>query len=583
METAKSRERLFSDRKLGMFIHWGLYTILGRGEWVLYIEKMPPAEYEALNQQFTGDCFDAEHMALLAVECGMKYIVFTTKHHDGFCLFDSALTSYSTAGTGVKRDYARELSLACKKHGIGFHPYYSLWDWHHPDFVPDDPVRWRKYLSYYFDQVRELCTNYGQLSGMWFDCGGGPRLEKYELQELGKMIHSLQPEAAVMCVDYWVGERSCMPDKNGRPKLSGLASETLCPGIFEVCETVNDHYCFCPEDKNFKSPTYLRQYFLELVGHGGNFLLNIGPKADGSLDEDSVACLRSLGEFSNRYAEALYGSQPGHPNINPCGYTLTRDDHVYFFITEFTEFLDGLSNSSDPLKCSDGEATIAFNGIKTPVESVCFVGGESISFKQNGSRLSAIIPRRLLTWPCVVLDAKTKGTAEVEGNIHPDANGNFNLTSEWAGIFTPRPCFPRYYPGDDGGHVGYWTQVDGRVEWILDIPKPASFEVQIEQACYWKEAGSSYEIRFEKPSFVNDSTIIDHETGELLAQQKTPGAWSHSLSATTQPTSSWNAYAQIPVGRVELPAGLVKVELKPTKLKGGAFLDLKRMRLTIAK
>jgi alpha-L-fucosidase len=590
MHDGTHAQELFADRKFGLFIHWGLYAILGRGEWVLHNEQLTATEYEALRDQFRGDGFDVEAIARLAVECGMKYVVMTAKHHDGFCLFGSALTDYTTVKSSAGRDFIAELAQACHRHGLGFHPYYSLWDWQHPDFVPYDREpqrpylhqRWQGYLDYYQGQVRELCTQYGPLTGLWFDTGGGGNLN-YDFDKTVALIRSLQPDAAIMCADYWVGEKSGAPTPSGRPTLAAVPLfNTQAPGVFEICETVNDHWGYVPGDTNYKSSVYLQQYFLETVGHGGNFLLNVGPEPDGSLDEQSIATLRGLGRFVRRYERAFLGARAElHPRVNPLGVTLKRDDHAYFFVTEQTRLLDELATGGDPLASITGEVAVTFAGVKSPVEAVSTFDGVTLKFEQTGTDLQVTIPRSALSWPMTVIDVATNGPARVDGIIRREADGSYRLTAEWAALYTPKPGCPCFIPGGEGrGRIGMWNQAAARAEWLLEVPTAGRCEVAIEQACPADVAGSVYTFEIKRPSenaarigalHLTDAPAAVHAAMADKGITRVPGV--------VQATASWHDYRRVSLGAVELPAGLVSVVLRPRALAAGGLMDIRGIEM----
>ncbi len=591
MPSGTRAQELFANRKFGLFIHWGLYSILGRGEWVLHNEQLPAAEYEALREQFRGERFDADAIARLAAECGMKYVVMTAKHHDGFCLFDSALTDYTTVKSAGGRDFIGELAAACRRHGLGFHPYYSLWDWHHPDFVPYDREphrpylhqRWQGYLDYYHGQVRELCTKYGPITGMWFDTGGGTNLN-YDFERTVSIIHDLHPDAAIMCADYWVGEKSGVPTPSGRPTLAGVPHfNTQDPGIFEICETVNDHWGYVPGDTNFKSAVYLRQYFLETVGHGGNFLLNVGPKPDGSLDDLSVATLRGLGCFVRRHERAFFGARAElHPRVNPLGVTLKREDHAYFFLTEQTRLLDELSAGGDPLASTTGEVAVTFAGVKAPVEAVSTFDGVTLKFEQTGTDLRVILTPAALSWPQTILDVRTRGTAVVDGIIRAEAGGRYALTPEWAALYSPKPGCPRFVPAAEGpGQIGAWTQAEAHAEWLLEVTESGHYEIVINQACPADVAGSPYMLEIKRPGDNASRCGALHLTDAPAVRTAMANKGIVRIPGVVHATAGWDDYRSVSLGAAELPAGLVSVVLRPRgALIAGTLMDIRGIEMS---
>jgi alpha-L-fucosidase len=590
MKYGTRNQELFADRKLGLFIHWGLYAIDGRGEWALHSLQLDPAEYEALQHQFRGERFDADAIARLAVECGMTYVSMTAKHHDGFCLFDSALTDYTTAKSAAGRDFMGELAEACRRHGLGFHPYYSLWDWHHPDYVPYDREpqrpylhrRWQGYLDYYQGQVRELCTKYGPITGMFFDAGGGDFLE-YDFDRTVEIIRSVQPDASIMWHDHWPAEKPGAPNATGRPTFAGHPQlNTQYPGVFEFNETVNDHWAYVPGDSNFKSSVYLQQYFLETVGNGGNFLLNVGPRPDGSIDDGSVRALRGLGRFVTHYRRALFGARAeGHPRVNPFGVTMKKDDHAYFFLTEQTRLLDELAVAGDPLATSVGEVPVTFTGVRSQVEAVQTFDGMPLAYEQRGVNLRVTLPRQALSWPRTVIDVKTRGTAIVDGIVRPEQDGSYRLTPEWAAIYTPKLGAPHYRPAAQGlGVIANWSQAAAIAEWLIEVPTACCVKVEIEQACPPDVAGSMYVIEIKRPCENVDRCGALHLTNALAdvrAAQANKGI--SRLPGVVQGTASDNEFRRVALGAVELPAGLVSVAVRPRTLVANRLMDIRGLAL----
>lgn len=299
----------FRNAKFGIFIHWGIYSILGRGEWVMQNEKIPIKEYEKLKDIFNPTLFSAEEWCKIFKESGAKYITFTTKHHDGFCMFDTKLTDYKITNTPFKRDVVKELAEACKKEGLKIFFYYSLLDWHHPDYYPLgitgqysgrlEKGNWEKYLEYYHSQVKELCTNYGEIGGFWFDGWWDKPNADWKLNELYEMIHSLQPSALVgnnHHVDPFPGEdfqifEQDLPGENtagfNKAKVSNLPLET--------CLTMNNSWGYNSSDNNYKSLETLKDYFRKAWSRGANLLLNVGPLPNGKLVSEQVELLQKIG------------------------------------------------------------------------------------------------------------------------------------------------------------------------------------------------------------------------------------------------------------------------------------------------
>jgi alpha-L-fucosidase len=319
--------RWFEDAKFGLFIHWGVYSLLGKGEWVMNNDKLPISEYEKLPPRFNPTRFDAEEWVKLAKAAGVKYITITSKHHDGFCMFDSKLTSYDIVDASpFGRDPMKALADACHKQGIKLFFYYSLLDWHHPDYFPrgktgqyadrEEKGDWKSYVTYYQGQVRELCTGYGEIGGIWFD-GWWDRPEAdWDMVGTYRLIHELQPGALVgnnhhvaplPGEDFQMFEQD-LPGENtaGFNKARATAKLPL-----ETCLTVNRSWGYNARDTNFKTPEQLIQALVGAAGRGANLLLNVGPLPDGTIGTEFSERLLSVGKWLGTYGQTIYGTRRG--------------------------------------------------------------------------------------------------------------------------------------------------------------------------------------------------------------------------------------------------------------------------------
>ncbi len=297
-------ERFRRDR-FGMFIHWGLYALLERGEWVMHRERIPVADYEALAGRFAAERFDADAWAGLAAEAGQRYLVITSKHHDGFCLFDTARTDYKVTRTPFGRDPLAELADACRRAGVRLGFYHSLLDWHHPDYGRD----WAAYRDYLHGQVRELCTNYGPVCEIWFDGhwlnGEQPKAawfrptDTWDFPRLYDMIHTLQPDCLIgnnhhgrplAGEDIQIFEQD-LPGENS----AGFNEAAPADLPLETCITINRSWGYRADDAEHKSVEQLAALLDRCGRLGCNLLLNVGPRPDGTIPEPHVERLRALG------------------------------------------------------------------------------------------------------------------------------------------------------------------------------------------------------------------------------------------------------------------------------------------------
>ncbi|MFH0795829.1 MAG: alpha-L-fucosidase [Candidatus Omnitrophota bacterium] len=307
------RHKWFSQARFGMFIHWGLYSILGRGEWVMDAEKIPLSEYEKLITRFNPEKFNAKEWVSLAKSAGMKYMVLTTKHHDGFCLFDSKLTDYTSKNSPAKKDFVAEFVEACRKEGMKIGFYYSLLDWHHSDYQasPAKGTLSKKYIDYYHGQVRELCTNYGKIDIMWFDGEWDHSYQQWKSKELVRMIRKLQPD---ILINNRLGHKgNCHRDDISYKEGDfGTPEQTITAGasdrLWESCMTMNDHWGYAFGDHNWKTTTQLIHNLVRCVAGGGNYLLNVGPKPDGTIPLPSVRRLKKIGSWIKINGKSIYGA-----------------------------------------------------------------------------------------------------------------------------------------------------------------------------------------------------------------------------------------------------------------------------------
>jgi len=304
----------------GMFIHWGLYSMLGRGEWVLHTDKIPASEYKPLAQRFNPTRFNAAEWVAIAADAGQKYMVITSRHHDGFSMYDTALSEYKITRSPFGRDPMAELAAACAQRGdirLGF--YSSLLDWHHPAYqsLPRSAQAWADYLGFLHGQVGELCTNYGPLACMWFD-GDWPHQPhdgesgasesglvfhpagSFDYPGLYNMIHNLQPDAVVLNNRHAQpipgediqGFEQDLPGENS----AGFNTTEQYGLPIEVCLTINNSWGYNTSDQNNKSVERLTQIYRTVRGMGGNLLLNVGPTGEGEILPQQVQILRELGQ-----------------------------------------------------------------------------------------------------------------------------------------------------------------------------------------------------------------------------------------------------------------------------------------------
>jgi len=324
----------FKNAKFGLFMHYGLYALLGRGEWVMLRERIPVAEYAKLKDQFTAENFDADFITALAVDAGMNYVNITSKHHDGFCLFNTNQTDFNSVSSPAKRDLIGELANACTKKGLGLFLYYSYAaDWRHPYFYSRDAgwenarpaydfeeptYQWQKdedfriYVEYVHNQLRELLTQYGPIAGIWFDpiMGFYNRPDLFPIEETYKLVRSLQPHTLISfkqgangTEDFAAPERSghSMADRLDNPghkKIAQDAWESNKNKHNEICDTLQPRVWGYKktDDTNHKTSDQVLEMLKEAWAANCNLLLNTGPLPDGSINKTDIATLREIGK-----------------------------------------------------------------------------------------------------------------------------------------------------------------------------------------------------------------------------------------------------------------------------------------------
>lgn len=390
-ENLESRE-WFQDARFGLFIHWGVYSVLGDGEWVMNNQQIPVATYEKLPAFFNPTAFDAKEWVDMAKAAGMKYITITSKHHDGFAMYDSKVSDYNIVNsTPYKKDIIKMLADECHRQGIKLFFYHSQLDWHHPDYFPRgrtggssgraDSGDWNRYLDYMDTQLSELLTNYGEIGGIWFDGMWDKPDAEWRLAKTYSLIHKLQPAALVGSNHHlapFPGEDFQMFEKDlPGHNTTGFSADSKVGNIpLETCETINNSWGFDLKDNRNKSRKDLIQYLVKAAGYNANFLLNIGPMPNGKIQPDHVALLKQMGEWLARNGETIYGTKGGPLTARDWGVTTQKGNRVFVHILDW----------------QDESLLIPSWGQKVRSAKL-FADGSAVKFTQNDYGIVVTVPK----------------------------------------------------------------------------------------------------------------------------------------------------------------------------------------------
>ncbi len=347
--TSKQRAEWFTSARFGMFIHWGLYALLGRGEWVMKRDGIPPDEYAGLARQWNPRSFSPESWCLTARNAGMKYMVFTTLHHDGFALFDTKTDAFNSMNTPANKDFVAEFVAACRKYDLGVGLYYSLVDWRFIENGKDPAREAEKMKALAYDQIRELMSNYGAIDILWYDGACCPLKDNpgnedvaafWEAEKLNAMVRELQP-------DILINNRSGIDEDFGTIEGVNIIRPPQGADAWEACMTLGDddfsYWGYCRGAVNRRTPAQALLLLLHTLEFGGNFLLNVSPDPDGILPAWQQEILSVVGSWVHENQEAVYGTKatnlarktPNSHQGNSCGFFTAKGDALYFYLYEW--------------------------------------------------------------------------------------------------------------------------------------------------------------------------------------------------------------------------------------------------------
>jgi alpha-L-fucosidase len=473
------RMHWFKEAKFGMFIHWGLYSVsggtykndTGYGEWLLDQSKMPTSVYAKYIQELNPVKFDAKAWVKVAKDAGATYIVFTTKHHDGFGMYHSALTDWCISSSPFKRDPVKELAAACKEAGIVFCIYHSIMDWHSPLYEPrrdyNDTAKGKPdmdaYCKYLHAQLTELLTNYGPIGLVWFDGHWEKTWTKERSKELYNLCRSVQPNVIVN-------------DRCGNGYGDYGTPEQTIPGVvtstnpWESCMTMNNHWGYNKEDNNWKSTKDLIRHLIDCSSKGGNYLLNVGPTGIGEIPQPSIDRMEGIGKWVSANREAIFGTTAGPFRKNSWGRCTQKvvGDSTFLYLHVFDWPTDG---------------KLLLMGLTSPIEKAYVMNDPSkrpISSQMSEDGIVLNTPAKALDENSTTIVAVVKGKPTFQDFVSKQGKDGTLILNPIDMIAHGKELKVEGKEGKD--NIGAWMNSEDYVEWLARAEKPGKFTVSAEVA-----------------------------------------------------------------------------------------------------
>lgn len=536
-EQFAARTRWWRESKFGMFIHWGVYAVPAHGEWYMYNDKVPVTTYEKYAQSFNPVKFDARKWVAAAKNAGMKYIVITSRHHDGFSMYDTKLTDYNIVkATPFHHDPMKDLARECKRQGVRLCFYHTIMDWHHPDYLPRRPWDTRPttdasldhYIQFLEGELTELLTHYGPIGGIWFDGGWEHNAEELHSNEVVKLIRRLQP-------GILINDRTNLPEDYSTPEQTIPANAFPNGRLWETCMTMNGSWGFNKDDHNWKSGSDLIRKLCDIASKGGNFLLNVGPTDQGEFPPESVDLLKQVGVWMHSNGESVYGTTKSPYKRLPFDGRCTRKGNaLYLQVFQWPD------------------AGLTLPGLQTPIRRAHVLGSNE-TLAVNGGFISrphqldpaATVVKLEFAAPPVVEDLPIL--------TKPGADGSLICKAEDADILGNTARLETY---DQISSIGYWIDKADALRWTVETPKAGVYTVEMEFACQDDAAGSTFHI------------------------EKVPAGEGGSVSGTVSATGGWTQFQTRRLSApLKLDAGRQTLRIAVDAMPHGAVMNLRRITL----
>jgi alpha-L-fucosidase len=547
---AADRLQWFREAKFGLFIHWGVYSMIGREEWARQLLQIPLKDYQYYADNFDPVDFDPDAWADLAKAAGVRYVIITSKHHDGFAIYDSAYTDYDIMHAKYGKDILGPLAASMKKAGLPLGFYYSIMDWHHPDYLPRRP--WEKdrsaagadfgrYMDFATDQLKELVTKYDP-AVLWFDGEWEHSNEEQRAFAIGKMLLEMKP---TLLINDRLWRREPGYGDFGTPEnfvpATGVRNPDGTPRLWEACTTMNwNGWGYNRTETEFHSSIQLIRQLIEIVSKGGNLLLNIGPRPDGRIQAEFAARLREIGAWLGTNGEAIYGT------------TASVFERLPFFgrctVKGTTLYIHVMGWPAD--------RRLVLPGLKTDVKKAYLLTGPGrpLTAKRAGRDVVVALPDRERDPAATVVVVELAGPPVVEPwTIGPGPDGRIDLPVYLADIQSEmgqRAYLDHFYRTT---MLTNWQNVNDYPEWIFETAEPGDFEVLASYASMWG-GQAAYEVEVD----------------------------GRKLAAKTESSPSVYFPATFPVGKIFLPVGKHKLRVRITSVVNNHALNLEKVVLVPA-